>query len=340
MNCLDVRECLPAYVDGLVSASASSRLEAHLAECPSCRAELSGLERLVDRLTRDGQVTFGASLETGVMDRIFREQAFAIRDAARSRAARTRMAKIAAAAILMAGLCAGVVYWGTGRAGAPALADALSAMRQIKTVTWTEIQGTSPQENENDLQEHLEVVCRCAYKAPGRVRRETTQWLADPLTQRVEEYRHVHIIDHDARKALLLIPSEKTAALYHTGATQVYDLLFDVLLNPKRNVPPDVEPLGESRIDGQPVVGFRIRQKGDGNDFWGGDTTDIWVSVKTKRVALVEGRDWGEVIFRLKDFVFDRQLDDSLFSLEPPQGYTLLENAPPVISAEPPRRPE
>jgi len=337
MNCPEVREWLPAYVDGLVSPSASSRLEAHLAGCPSCRAELSGLERLVDCLTRDGQVTFGSSLETGVMDRIFREQAFAIRDVARSRAARTRMAKIAAAAILMVGLCAGVVYWATGRAGTPALADALSAMRQIKTVTWMEIQGTSLRESENDFQDHREVVCRCAYKAPGRVRRETTQWLANPLRQRVEEYRHVHIIDHNARKALLLTPSEKTAALYHTGATQAYDLLFDVLLNPKQNVPPDAEPLGESRIDGQAVVGYRIRHKGDGNDFWGGETTDIWVNVKTKRVALVESGDRGKWMFRLKDFVFDRQLDDSLFSLDPPPGYTLLEKPPPVLSAEPPK---
>jgi outer membrane lipoprotein-sorting protein len=98
---------------------------------------------------------------------------------------------------------------------------------------------------------------------------------------------------------------------------------------------PDAEPLGSRQIDGREAVGFRILKKGDGTDIWSGDKTDIWVDVKTKRVVLLEtGAADGRWKYILKDFVFDEPLDDSLFTLELPQGYN--EKPPgPVYSTTP-----
>ena len=48
MSCSEVREALPAYArDGYSSLS----LRRHLAECPSCRAELARYERLLGSLS-------------------------------------------------------------------------------------------------------------------------------------------------------------------------------------------------------------------------------------------------------------------------------------------------
>ena len=49
MSCSEVREALPAYArDGFSSLS----LRRHLADCPSCRAELARYERLLGSLSR------------------------------------------------------------------------------------------------------------------------------------------------------------------------------------------------------------------------------------------------------------------------------------------------
>jgi outer membrane lipoprotein-sorting protein len=84
----------------------------------------------------------------------------------------------------------------------------------------------------------------------------------------------------------------------------------------------DAEPLGTKQIDEREVAGFKIRLKRDGTDFLMGDISEIWVDEKTKRLVLAETSDtehrW---VSTLKDFIFDQELDDSLFSLELPEGY-------------------
>jgi outer membrane lipoprotein-sorting protein len=73
----------------------------------------------------------------------------------------------------------------------------------------------------------------------------------------------------------------------------------------------------------------------DGTYFWAGEATDIWVDAKTKRIVLVETTGAkGRVTYMLKDFVFDEELDDSLFSLELPEGYKQIP-PPPIFSISP-----
>lgn len=52
-----VTEWLEAYHDGELGAAATRRIEAHLAECPACRAELEEIRRLSE-LLRD-EIPFG-----------------------------------------------------------------------------------------------------------------------------------------------------------------------------------------------------------------------------------------------------------------------------------------
>jgi predicted anti-sigma-YlaC factor YlaD len=54
VSCNEVREALPAYVDG---AYTSLPLRRHLAECEGCRSELARYERLLDAAGRLVSVT-------------------------------------------------------------------------------------------------------------------------------------------------------------------------------------------------------------------------------------------------------------------------------------------
>jgi hypothetical protein len=85
------------------------------------------------------------------------------------------------------------------------------------------------------------------------------------------------------------------------------------------------ESLGERRIDGRPAVGFEVRQEG------GGVSSDIivWAYKETGNPLRVEltlynqEDDSEPTTITMSDFNLDAQLDEGLFSLEPPEGYTL-----------------
>jgi len=114
-----------------------------------------------------------------------------------------------------------------------------------------------------------------------------------------------------------------TAALssFEVGAFQ--NPLYDVFLCPTSNIPLDAQSLGTQEIAGREATGFRLLKKNDGTYPWSGDITDIWVDAKTRLLVMLETKAAdGGWLFRLTDFVFNQDLDDSLFSLEPPPGYT------------------
>jgi outer membrane lipoprotein-sorting protein len=250
-----------------------------------------------------------------------------------------RIAKLAVAAVVIIAVSIGISYIAKDHHRGLAFGEVVKAMQQTKTVTWTEINEVHPPKEENEKIIHsgnLGHTARCFYKAPSHRRREVTAKLKHPLTKIASEHKHVHIIDRNAGKALLLDPQEMTAELHSFEPTGGQDPMFDVFLNPKVNMPPDADSLGGKEIEGREAVGFRIRKKGDGTDLWSGEITEIWVDAKTKRVVLVEtGSADGDWKFILKDFVFDHKLDDALFSLEAPEGYT--EIAPrPIDSISPP----
>jgi outer membrane lipoprotein-sorting protein len=276
---------------------------------------------------------------TEVLDEFREQKSGPIGPAIRRTIMKSRIMKLAAAAVVIVGVCIGICYIAKDHRGSVALGDVVKAMQQTKTVTWTEISEVHPPKAENGktvFMDNLGHVARCAYKAPGHQRREVTAKLKHPETKIVSEHKHVHIIDRSAGKALLLDPQKMTAELHSFEAASNQDPLFDAFLNPKGKMPPDAESLGSKQIGDREVAGFRIRKKGDDTDFWSGDITDIWVDVKTKRVVQVEtGAADGRWMFRLKDFVFDQELDDALFSLEAPQGYNQI--APrPIYNVSPP----
>ena len=80
-----------------------------------------------------------------------------------------------------------------------------------------------------------------------------------------------------------------------------------------------VDRLGAKTIDGRPAEGFRIQQ--------GGTETKIWADAKTMLPVRLEQRMSIpsmslEVYTEMTDFQVDAKLDESLFSVDMPDGYT------------------
>ena len=85
------------------------------------------------------------------------------------------------------------------------------------------------------------------------------------------------------------------------------------------------EDLGEKEIDGQPTKGFKIFQ--EDQDFR--CEIELWAHAETGIPILVEmtltppDDSPGSITFVMNDFDLDAELDEELFSLELPTGYTL-----------------
>jgi len=234
----------------------------------------------------------------------------------------TRIIRFAVAAAIVVSVCIGISYLVNDHHRGVAFADVIKEMQQVKTATWTEVYEVFPPDDENVFVDALGHVAQCAYKAPGRWRLDVTSKHIRGENKHIEESKKIQIWDFNAGKGLLLDPEKMTASPCSYEPEPGKDFLFRTFLSPKADIPPDAAPLGTKQMGDREAVGFRIRLKGDGTDFLMGDVSEIWVDAKTKRLVLAETRDaerrW---VSTLKDFIFDQELDDSLFSVAPPEGY-------------------
>ncbi len=70
MNCVECRENLVAFVEGLLDREESLQCQAHLDNCASCRGEYAAIAGLQRRLVARGQTVAGVSLVHPVMRRV------------------------------------------------------------------------------------------------------------------------------------------------------------------------------------------------------------------------------------------------------------------------------
>ena len=135
----------------------------------------------------------------------------------------------------------------------------------------------------------------------------------------------IMIYDWGRGKSLVLDPTTKKAmvvSLANLTEEQVkqqnmFAWFRSVLLDARDK--PDVkrEPLGEKEIDGRRVVGFRVSSQGMVVSLWGDPKTGLPVRAEAT-MAMFPG-----ALTTMSDFVFNVDMDESLFSVEPPAGYTV-----------------
>jgi hypothetical protein len=136
----------------------------------------------------------------------------------------------------------------------------------------------------------------------------------------------VMIFDNDKGKILTLEPMTKKAMLLTMTNMPKGKMSMDkdpfgwlrLLLSDARDKPDfKREPLGEKEIDGRRVVGFRVNTNGGVVSLWGDPKTGLPVRAEITMTMFNNAKT------TLSDFQFNVEMDESLFSLEPPAGYTL-----------------
>lgn len=148
---------------------------------------------------------------------------------------------------------------------------------------------------------------------PGRIRQEIGQ-------------HQVMIADYPAGKTLTLTPQNKIAVILNIKGTPKFMQQQDWFANLKKlSQDSNAEDLGLQIMDGKEVKGFRI--KDTNYTFWvdpkSGDPIKVEIQQKIPDYSNKEGK--GEITMKMvmSDFQFDVPLDESLFSLTPPEGYKL-----------------
>lgn len=234
--------------------------------------------------------------------------------------------KLAAAAVIVIAALIIIHQFGGSIDGTSiAWADVIKEMQQVKTATWTSIREFVPPDDMTGVVWYsIGEESHCAYKAPGLERREVVSrnMRISGEDRYLDETRGIHIYDYNAGKSLLLDPEKMTGSVNAFKPAHRIASLVDAFLSPKTCIPPDAEPLGTRQIDGHEAFGFRFRLKGDGTNYLMAGVSEIWVDATTKLLIIAETRDdENRWVATLKDFVFNMELDDSLFSVEVPEGY-------------------
>lgn len=158
---------------------------------------------------------------------------------------------------------------------------------------------------------------------PGKLRIDAPQVMGGVST----------IADISTEKFLLLFlfHGQKAAMTEIPGAKSVSEEAspFVLFLRPVENLwnlrDGTEKSLGEKEIDGQPAVGFQVQQ--EGKDYQ--CEIVVWAHAETGRPIRVEITIYNpedssqSMTMVMSRFDLDAELDEELFSLEPPEGYTM-----------------
>lgn len=303
MNCIESKELLVAYVEGLLEGSEKQAVAEHLKDCSACQAELKELTGLHDRLVTNGKALAQSNLEKDVMNQVIREQKIRLKAAARATDAlkirrtimKSPVTRIAAAAAVII-----VAALGINSIMAPSVtwAQVIEPILNARTVVFDLILGA----DDTGTVSHEIVV-------GSRIRRNMSNM--PNMTM---------IIDLDNAQLLALDTDAKTA-VYADMEGDVGDRTRNYIKFVRQIIKQlqdgQVEQLGERVIDGQKAIGFVGRGQNE--------EVRIWADPETAHPIRIEAEIGQEFSFIMKNFEFDAAVDESLMSMDVPDGYTLQE---------------
>ena len=229
---------------------------------------------------------------------------------------RSRVSRISAAAIVALAI-GGIAVWFHEGGTTPAFADFIEPILSAKTVTF-----------------------KTTIEAEGQKITSKVMGMASPQRMRLEQdmpgQQKIVTVFDDTGNNLVLRPAEKVAiviTLTNVPKEKRPKAIFFELrsqLADARDRPDWIrEPLGEKVIDGRRLVGFRLTGHGMICELWGDPKTGMPVRIENSAPS---NPNLKPMI--CSDFVFDANLDESLFSLEPPAGYKVQKQTVDVSPAE------
>ena len=303
MNCTEIREKLVEYIEGLLPDEQKRQVMLHLDGCAWCRLVLEQQVKLRDRLISDGQTKQSDDFENEVLNRIIREQNKRLKQADGINRQlyiwrtimKSKITKLAVAAVIVIAVITGIHRSGNFFENS-AYAQVVEELRNARTVVFTLITQIN-QGNGEILKTDV------AYKEPDLLRSST-----------VDGY--VSIFNRTSGKIMTIIPTGRFYNLNEIKGLAIKSP-FEYIESMK-NLPAKAdEELGTKEIDGVVVEGYRVIQDDAVKDIWIEPQTENLVQVELK---FANAPGMGEII---KNIEFDVELDDSLFSMTPPEGYRL-----------------
>jgi outer membrane lipoprotein-sorting protein len=307
MNCAECKEILVAYLEGLLEDPQKEEVTEHLNDCHACQSESTELTALHGRLVKNGKALSDSRLEDKVLNRIIQEQNVRLTTAHKAGEGlklrriimKSKITRVAAAAAIIFAVLIGI-HSLTG--GTVTFAQVVEPILKARTVIYDFIIGD---EESNPVIMHEIVV-------GTRIKRTISNMPG--MTQ---------IIDLENGKMLVLLDAEEKTAVYVNikGKLQersrgYIEFVRKVLMELKDSQ--KVEKLGEQEIEGQKAIGFA------GRGLIGDGKVKIWANPKTAVPIRVELQ-IGRLFVIMKNFKFDERIEESEFSMDVPEGYTLEE---------------
>ena len=211
----------------------------------------------------------------------------------------------------------------------PGFAEVVAPLLDAKTVSFRSSSTIQIGDREEKLPAML-----CTYQVPSRMRMEMLD----------EDITIIGNIQADEFQMLTLMPKDKTAmrvemplpAAKEMNPDDLYTSYFDMrerIRRAKENGTAELLP--EKVIDGRTVIGYRIRETNNEVD----SETCLWIDKKTYRLAQTQSI---ITIGSLKtfatetDFKFEQNVAPDFFSMNIPEGYTLVQSPVDFASIEAP----
>ena len=232
---------------------------------------------------------------------------------------RNRIIQFAAAAVVILVIIIGIVELGKPIGASVSFAAAMDSIKKARTFSCMEIFQAAYQDGEKEGKYLLKQMWM--FKEPEKERHES---LTSPWPRYIGE---TTIMDYGKRQQLVLRPAEKTATLHDrssdydiddkTGELKLRQLstrIRDRLLDWSAGA---VEDHGSVELDGRTV---RMLQSQKDNRI-----TTVWINPKTNFPVQIELKwtDNSREPVMYSSIQIDTELDDDLFSIEPPAGYTV-----------------
>lgn len=308
-SCSSCLEHLAAFDEDLLAPAERDAIVNHLESCAACRNRLAELHHLRARLTEVGEA-FRASTTDVVMARIREARAgsnieidAAPRHAHRRRFMMPRVARYAAAIAACTAIASTSFFLWPSSAPGVAFAGVISKARDAKSVRFRITQEV----------DGVPVDGRVMMLRDSRLRVETSD-------------DRVSIGDLATGQHLILNTKAHTCARDSTSDTSHMFNPYQILISLKDHV---AEDLGVEMYDGRPARVFRASMPGEMKRFHGDSRLTVWADLQTSlplRIEIqhtapdAEGK--GEMLMIVDELDFG-PIDEKLFSLDPPAGYTL-----------------
>jgi hypothetical protein len=267
--------------------------------------EAEQIRALQKRLVVSGQATIKSDLENTVMDGIMRRQALELRKTSENKQHRNfwrivmknRLVQLAAAALIVIAVLAGI-YFITGKPPA------------VTCCAWADI--IRPIMNANTAE--LDIIVGEEDKVPVI----HDMIMGSKIQRTMEGIEEVSVIDLGTMRILTLDPEKKKATYIDLkGLPQMPNYLDQLkgVIKMLQNSPGFVvEELGPQTINGQTLYGFRAKHPQV--------NIVIYVDPATALPVRIE-QEGGQMKIICKNIIFDVPMDESLFSMDAPEGYKI-----------------